>query len=185
MGTVKILVVVGMAVLLAGCPTGSLQPLYTEQDLIFDPGLVGTWTNKDGKETWDVKRSGEKSYDVLCTVEGEPHWFKLHLLQLGVYRFLDLYPKEKLSFKNGFFASHWIPAHMFYRIRNHGDVLQVAGVDNEFLMRLIAAKKTRIAQKVDDEVGLTGSTKELQEYVLRYVEVQEAFTGPEEYHRVK
>jgi hypothetical protein len=182
MHTVKVLLVVGIAVILAGCPTPSVQPLFTEQNLVFDPGLVGTWTDDEGKDTWVVKRSGEKSYDLSVTEDGEPYSLKLHLLQLGVYRFLDLSPKEKLSSK---IEGYWLPLHYFYRIRRDGDTVQVVGLEEDYLKPLIAAKKTRIAQMVDDAVLLTGSTKELQDYVLKHAEEQKAFTDPAEYHRVK
>jgi hypothetical protein len=182
MRTVNAVLVVGIAVLLAGCPAPSLQPLFTERDLIFDAGLVGTWTDGKGKDTWVVKRSGEKSYDLSGTEDGETHSLKLHLLQLGVYRFLDISPKEKL---NSWMEGYWVPAHYFYRIRRDGDTVQVVGVEDEYLKPLIAAKKTRIAQMVDDGVLLTGSTKELQDYVLKHAEEEKAFTEPAEFHRVK
>jgi len=182
MRTLKILVVVGIAALLAGCPAPSLQPLFTERDLIFDAGLVGTWTDSEGKDTWALTRSGEKSYDALITADGQSHSLKLRLLQLGVYRFLDLSPKEKL---NSWMEGYWVPVHYFYRIRRDGDTVQVVGLEEDYLKPLIAAKKTRIAQMVDDAVLLTGSTKELQDYVLRHAKEQKAFTEPGEYHRVK
>ena len=124
MRNAKMLLLAGMLLWLAGCSPPSLEPLFTQQDLVFEPRLTGTWADKDEKDTWAVKRSGEKSYDALCTEDGEPHWFKLHLVQLGAYLFLDLTPKEQLALKNGFFASHWVPTHTFFRVRIDGDRLR-------------------------------------------------------------
>jgi len=181
----KMLLLAGMLLWLAGCSPPSLQPLFTEQDLVFEPRLTGTWADKEEKVAWAVKRSGEKSYDALCTADGEPHWFKLHLVQLGTYLFLDLTPKEELALKNSFFASHWVPTHTFFRVRLDGDRLQVAALEEDYLKALVTSKKTRIGQMLSDAVVLTGSTRELQDYVLKHAEIQEAFTEPEEYHRVK
>jgi hypothetical protein len=179
------LLLAGMLLWLAGCSPPSLQPLFTEQDLVFEPRLTGTWADQEDKVTWVVKRSGEKSYDALCTADGEPHWFKLHLVQLGAYLFLDLTPKEELAFKNGFFASHWLPTHTFFRVRIDGDRLQVAALQLDYLKALVTSKKTRVGQMVGKEVMFTGATRELQDYVLKHAEIQEAFTEPAEYHRVK
>jgi len=71
----KIVVIFGAAVLLAGCIT-SLHPFYTEENLIFDPSLLGTWVVIDpetGREeaedgmTWTFTQSGEKGYDLIVT----------------------------------------------------------------------------------------------------------------------
>lgn len=185
MRNAKMLLLAGMLLWLAGCSPPSLQPLFTEQDLVFEPRLTGTWADKKAEVTWVVKRSGEKSYDALCTADGEPHWFKLHLVQLGTYLFLDLTPKEELALKNSFFASHWVPTHTFFRVRLDGDRLQVAALEEDYLKALVTSKKTRIGQMLSDAVVLTGSTMELQDYVLKHAEIQEAFTDLEEYHRVK
>ena len=185
MRNAKMLLLAGMLLWLAGCSPPSLEPLFTQQDLVFEPRLTGTWADKEDKDTWIVKRSGEKSYDALCTDDGEPHWFKLHLVQLGAYLFLDLTPKEQLALKNGFFASHWLPTHTFFRVRFDGDRLQVAALEVDYLKALVTSKKTRVGQMVGKEVMFTGATRELQDYVLKHAEIQEAFTEPAEYHRVK
>ena len=40
--------------LLGGC-VPSLQPLFTDRDLVFDPGLIGTWKDTDGETTWVLR----------------------------------------------------------------------------------------------------------------------------------
>jgi len=46
-----------------------LEPLYTEQDVIFDGNLVGQWEGKGG-EILDSIQMGEKAYDIIFT-EGD------------------------------------------------------------------------------------------------------------------
>lgn len=181
----KMLLLAGTVLWLTGCSPRSLQPLFTEQDLVFEPRLAGAWADREEKVTWSVKRSGEKSYDALCTADGEPHWFKLHLVQLGAHLFLDLAPKDELALKNEFFAGHWVPTHTFFRVRIDGDRLQVAALEVDYLEPLVVSQKTRIGQMLKDAVVLTGSTKELQDWLLKHAEIPDVFTEPEEYHRVK
>ncbi len=46
-----ILLPIVIAALLTGCGVQSVQPLYTEEDLIFDKELLGTWTWEAGHAT--------------------------------------------------------------------------------------------------------------------------------------
>src|SRR5947207_2132434 len=83
----KILLPVALAALcgLAGCLPTSINPLYTDKDLAFDPALVGVWSDKDdSKETWTFEKAGEKSYKFLYTEsDGRTGLFKARLLNIG------------------------------------------------------------------------------------------------------
>ncbi|MEI8078575.1 MAG: hypothetical protein WCH61_02965 [bacterium] len=75
---------IGLLFILSGC-IPSVHPLYTEQDLIFDPLLVGEWVDKDGKETWTFTKSAEKTYTLRYIDEkGKTGDFVVHLLQVGI-----------------------------------------------------------------------------------------------------
>lgn len=50
--------------ILSGCGVSSIHPLYTEQDVIFDPALLGDWTDKDSKGTSTFTKSGDKVYNL-------------------------------------------------------------------------------------------------------------------------
>jgi hypothetical protein len=45
-----------LAVFMGGCVL-SLHPLYTENDLIFEEKLLGTWAEEGSKVTWQFKRA--------------------------------------------------------------------------------------------------------------------------------
>lgn len=57
---------IGAVVLVAlvGC-VPSLHPLYTDGDLVFNPALVGEWSEKDSEERWIFTKSGEKEYRLV------------------------------------------------------------------------------------------------------------------------
>ena len=45
--------------IVTGCvPT--LNPIYTDKDLIFDPALLGTWGSDDPREKWVFEKTNEK-----------------------------------------------------------------------------------------------------------------------------
>jgi len=179
-----IMVALGLAVLMAGC-VPSLHPLFTEKDLVYDPALVGTWAEEEGEDIWIFRKSGDNAYDLIYSQKGVPAQFEAHLVQVAEFLFLDTYPKEP-HIKNDLYTIHLIPAHTFSRIWIEGDVLRLAMLDLDWLKRMIAEKKVDIAhERVDEGIVLTASTKELQEFVLKYAEDEEAFHDPTELHRQK
>ena len=175
-----------MAVLLAGC-VPSLQPLYTDREVVFDPALLGGWVDKGGEDKWVFSRSGDKNhYEVVNTRRGKsPGSFEGHLVQLGAYRFLDLYPTEP-DIDNETYKFHLIPAHSISRIWLEGDVLRVATLDQDWLWGNIKESKIQIAhERLDNSLLLTAPMAELQKLVLRYADDPKAFPDPSEFQRAK
>ena len=184
MRALKLMVALGLATLVAGC-VPSLHPLYTDEDLVYDPALVGTWTEEESEDTWTFRRVGDKSYDLIYTEGGVPARFDAHLVQLGESLFLDTYPGEP-DIKNDFYLIHLVPAHTFSRIQIEGDILRYAMLDLDWLRRMISEKKVSIAhEQVDGGVLLTASTTELQEFFIKYADDDKAFPDPTELHRRK
>ncbi len=58
------------------CIPTSINPLYTGQDLVFDPALIGVWRGEgDSKETWAFEKAGDKEYKFVYTEEDGTHSF--------------------------------------------------------------------------------------------------------------
>jgi hypothetical protein len=75
---------------------------------------------------------------------------------------------------------------MIWRLWLDGDTLRLAGLDGDWLGKMIDKKEITIAHlRRDGEVILTASTTELQQLVRRFAEDQEAFPDPEKYVRSK
>jgi hypothetical protein len=184
MRALKLTVALGLAVLVAGC-VPSLHPLYTEEDLVYDPALVGTWTEEESEDTWTFRKVGDKSYDLIYTEEGVPARFDAHLVRVGEFLFLDTYPGEP-DIKNGFYLIHLVPAHTFSRIEMEGDALRYAMLDLDWLKRMIAEKATDIGhEEMEGGILLTAPPNELQEFLLKYADDDNAFPDSKELHRQK
>ena len=185
MRTMKILLTFGIALLISGCLQPSLHPLFTEKDLVFDPALIGAWVGENEKETWILQKAGDHTYDLFYEGERDSAKFEAHLVRLGKFEFLDIYPEEP-DIKNGFYKSHLILAHTFSRIWRDGDTLRTAMLNPDWLKDMIARKKLKIAhERLHDWIVLTASTKELQKFILKYAEDVNAFPDPAEFHRQK
>src|SRR5882724_41447 len=84
-----------------GCvPVDSLNPLYTDKDIVFDSALLGEWVGSDAADDGGLKfnKEGDNAYQVIMTEtnggEIKRTFFHGHLLTLGKHRFLDIVPQN-------------------------------------------------------------------------------------------
>src|SRR5713226_7108606 len=83
---------------LLGC-LPSLNPLYTEKDLIHDPALLGAWVQKNEdsnkpERLWTFTKEDEHSYTLEIKEGDKRSPFGAHLLKLGEHRYLDICPAD-------------------------------------------------------------------------------------------
>lgn len=174
-----------LALLLSGCVTQSLQPLFTPKDVAFEPALNGIWVQKDENEqlvfsSW----KDQTGYSVTYTKEGKfPAGFDVHLVQFGNCRFLDALPAEP-EMKNELFAMHFVRAHSFHRIWLEGDRLRISSLDPEWLQKTMCQNGPDLGCAiVDDMVVLTAPTASLQALVMQHADDPSAFPEPSEWRR--
>ncbi len=175
-----------LAVLLALSCVRSLQPLYEDEDLVFEPRLLGTWTDSDGEDEWTFAR-GEGNEYVLTCLTGEDEVkaeFCGRLGKLGGAYFLDLFPEKGGAPmpKNDLLTMHLIPAHTFWRVRLIAEGgLHLDPFNADWLKDGIREGRLKIAHvETPDEVILTAGTSELQAFLARLATDNEAFTPSDE-----
>jgi len=181
------------AVLLGGCvPVVSLHPLFTEDNLVFEEKLLGTWVNDT---TWEFARfdaaggvdmlpdelrsQAERLYRLNITDnEGHKGSFVACLTRLDDRLFLDVFPdkfpsgepdveKMKMLY-NAFF---FLRVHTFVRVDSIGAQLQMRLTDDEKFEKLLEAEPKAVKHEmVEDRPVLTASTKELQAFVTKYAD---------------
>ena len=188
-----------LAGLLGGCiPVMSLHPLYTEEDVVFEEKLVGIWVD-DANGTWEFRRpdKSEKAYElVLYSPEGAKGLFVANLVKLENSLFLDVYPKQfpcELEDPNKtewhYNAFFFVPAHTFIKIDSIEPQLRMRLTDDEKMGELLEEDpnvvKHEVVEDYDGGIVLTGSTKELQAFVLKYADDSRLFTDEIIYSRKK
>lgn len=158
----------------------SLHPLYTDQDLIFDSSLLGTWTDADSKETWTFSRGGEKEYRLVYTDEdGKTGEFTARLLSAAGERFLNLTPANPLLAQNDYFKGHFLPTHTFVKISQVSGANQFSYLEPKWLKTYLDKNPTAIRhQTVSGEIILTASPREMQNFLLRHLNTEGAFAKP-------
>jgi len=167
-----------LAALAASC-VRSLQPLYEDGDLVFEPRLVGSWTDEDGEDSWTFERYDEKEYLLTCRTgeDREAAVFRGRLGKLGGAYFLDLTPEKKTGGKPGneFLALHLVPAHTFWRVRFE-DGLHLDPFSPDWLKEAIASGRVKTAHyAAPEEIILTAGPKDLQALLAGLAKDDEAF----------
>ena len=171
-----------------GCIPTSINPLYTAQDLVFDPALVGVWSGDgDSKEKWAFEKEGDTAYKLVYTDdEGKTGRFEAHLVKLGDTQFLDLFPDEsgiEEMNQSVFYKLHLLRAHSFLKVTRITPALQMAPLDLKWLRDYLAKYPKAIAHQKfgegdDAQIVLTASTPELRKFVVKHLSTEGAFGDP-------
>ena len=191
MKKITISVLVGTAWLVAGCFPTSINPLYTEPDLAFDPALAGVWRGDDegdaAKETWAFEKAGDKSYKLVHTdKDGRAGQFEVHRLKLGDTFLLDFFPaagSDQETNRNEIYQFHFVPVHSFAKVSRTDSALHLTFMGLEWLGKLLEKNPQAIGHEMvgpanDQRCVLTASTKDLQKFVRQNLDNKEAFIDP-------
>jgi hypothetical protein len=189
-----IVAIIIMITALSGC-LSTLHPLFTEKELVYDPRLLGSWRTGDGDDTAvfekgtpasfaqlpePLRKLAGKAYIVTFKDGEERLKYFAFLTKLGKELYLDYYPCEdeiQLQYDN-FYKQHFAKMHSFYRVRFTNDrAFEISEFDEGFLEQLIKNKQIRIRHEIrfDGNYVITAPTEELQQYVLKYSDVPEAY----------
>lgn len=165
-----------LVLVIAAC-VPSLHPLLTEEDYVFEEALLGTWAEADSAETWTFTRGEDAPYKlVYVDGEGKRGEFDVSLGALDGRLFLDLFPQNPPLEANDFYKAHLVPAHTFMLVRSIEPTLELASIDVEWLDAALEEDASLVRyEKVQDTTVLTAPTKELQEFVLRLVDNDDAW----------
>ncbi len=183
----KILATLIVAVLFSGCVVYSFYPLYTEKDLFPNEILTGKWTDDDSTIwTFEHPYKGEKipknidstSY-ILHTkdTDNKESKFSVHIIKLGGYYFVDFYLEDFPGGEDIDLASfHIVPVHTFAKLEVKENELKLNWFNPDWLKKLIEENKIRIHHEDNgDYILLTAKPGELQKFVTKYVDTEEAF----------
>ena len=171
----------------SGCIVYSFYPLYTEKDLFANEILTGSWVDNDSTE-WkfehpykgkELPENLDSSSYVLFLKDknNNESKFSVHVIKLGGYYFLDFYLEDFLDNEELDLASfHIVPVHTFAKFTFTRNKIQINWYDQDWLEKLIKGNKIRIRHEYNgDYILLTASPKDLQKFVSKYVDSEEAF----------
>lgn len=175
----------GLALLLlAGCVTLSVYPYYTAKDVIFDSALLGNWieegkTNADG-QVWTFEKINERAYRFTVTdTDKDKFEFDAHLFKLKGHTFLDCLRRDRER------DEFTVPGHVLLRVDQLQPTLEVRVLDYDWLKKLLEKNPKAIRHALIPKAGangnesedlvLTASTAELQKFILKHLNTEEAW----------
>jgi hypothetical protein len=189
MKTTKVILSFALFLFFSGCVVYSFYPLYTEKDLFPNTLLLGKWLDEDGTE-WNFeyaykgKRVPENmdstSYILTQKYKDEEmddsSEFSVHVIKLGRNYFLDFYMEDYMNDDLLLKNFHIIPVHTFAKLTVKENKLEIHWFDQEWLEDLLKKNRIRIHHENNgDFILLTAKPAELQKFVLKYADDEEAF----------
>jgi len=174
----------------------SLHPLYTKKDLILDNTIVGTWISDESSKdisVWNIKKykyieqpgpfgGKHKFSDKLYRLEhiqySDTIGFDLFLIKLDNNFYFDFYPEDYES-ENYMRNIHLFPVHTFAKVEIEKNSIKINQFSISFLEELIKQNRIKIShEKSGQNIILTASTEELQKFVVKYADDEDAFEEP-------
>ena len=166
----RMLAVLTFALMLTGCgDLLSTEPLATEEDILFDAALLGTWFDQDDTVI-TVKSEKQPVYEILFigTEDGNKIRLSGQLVQFGDQRILDVSDAD-----GGLFS---IQAHAWIRVQKKGSGIQIQYLDSKWLQE--KARESGLPLfTADGHPVLTASSAKLREFIGQYGTKPEAGGG--------
>ena len=126
------------------------QPLYTDQDLIFDENLIGQWEGKDGKILDSIRVEDYEAYDMTYVDEDETEYQCIaNLVKLKGMVFLALFSDESsLEYKDSC-GSHLIPDY-FVMVEQVEPILLLRHIEYDEVAEMLEGDPESLKQETTD-----------------------------------
>ena len=179
--------------------TPSLHPIYTPDDIIYDPTLIGTWQAQDSVETLEFSPYSEKetAYSMIYTdSDGNTGEFLAHLVSVGDHMFLNIYPEPQ---ETGEVDNAWLlllGVNAFVLVEQIDPELIIRDMDEEWLSSYLTENRDALKHEFvvnsftdgvpepESKLVLTASPEELQAFMIEHIDTEGAYDDPTVYTRV-
>ena len=193
MKKVSILLVFTFLIIFLSSCLKTLHPIFTVKDIVYEQKLLGTWkakasnddlafaviTNLSSDNSIELPEKivaiKQKGYLILYKNQnGEIiDQFIAFLARIGKHLYFDYYPADKKEDRklDEFWREHFIKMHTSFRVEIANDgSFELSQFDESYVTDLIDKKKIRISHETDpdDNIVITASTSELQQYIMKY-----------------
>ena len=189
-GKLTILVAAVALLVLAGCIPSSLNGIYTDDNLVFEPALVGVWgdpENPTSNERNEFIRTGENEYQLVSfNDEGEACLFDIHMSRIGDALFLDFFPEGKDIDIPDCYELNVIGLHTFFKVDQLEPTLKLSAINYDWLKDNLKKNPNALShQIIENNYILTGSTDEIVAFLAKHSSTEEAFEQMEAMVRIE
>ena len=181
---------------LPGCLL-TFYPIYGLKDVVYDPAYLGIYVNPDPEDgqadVLHMERLDASGVQVpagISSIRSKGYLVKFaekdgaitsqfiaFMVVLKGNYYIDFYPHHQGLKKFGAYGELKIPMHAVYRISlEDKKKLTLRRFDQEFLNELIQKRQIRIShEKIGEKLVVTATTSELQQYISKYGDQNEAY----------
>jgi hypothetical protein len=158
-----------LVALLTGC-VGSVQPVYTDSDLVYDAGLLGGWRDSASSATATVSAAKSSAYAIALTDEdGKQGQFTAHLARVGEMTLLDVEPQGLPEALSETYRDHFVPLHSFFFVTRGKDRLALITLEPDRLSDFLRAQPGAVPHFLHDhDIVLTGEPRVIQAFLASY-----------------
>ena len=178
-----------LLILIVGCiPPLTVNPLYTEKDIVYDPDIAGLWSKDNLKEAWQFTKSAGDFYNLKILSEDGTSYYVVYLFKIKDILYMDAYPDLKWIISNEKNPNMlMIPAHLFLQVKKAESELELTALDQEWLAEYIKDHPDAIPYEMifdekhldSKDIGplmlITASTEKLQNFVIKIQTIKDAF----------
>ena len=197
--TRMILMVTVLFSLVSSCAVISFYPLYTEDVLIRNDKIIGKWLSKSDSIVWEIKFDEKKwkekknegvhvggkhvpnkfTYSLYVYETKRPNKkteYSLHLVELDGKMYFDFFPESWETTEDGLLNAHLIEVHTFAKTEISKDSIQIKWYDIDWFEKQLIKNKIRMKyEKNSRNILITAQPKELQKFVIKYSDDENAF----------
>lgn len=192
--------VVLLMLIISGCTVLSFYPLYTEDVLIRNDKIIGKWETIESSDTlvWEIIFKDKKwikkhnnpadrgsreepnkfAYSLFLYYAANPEKkaeFQLHLVELNGKTYIDFFP-EQWNVDISILEFHLMGVHTFAKVNIENDSIAINWFDSDWFKDNLESNKIRIKhEKNSANILLTAQPKELQKFVSKYSNDEDAF----------
>jgi hypothetical protein len=131
-----LLAVLLSAAISSGCLVLSINPVYDETTIAWDPNLVGKWEDADDKSAMQIDRGEWRSYRVHYVHPIETGDLTAYLTIIGNDRYLDVMPARGEDR-----GSFLLPVHALLRVRLDGDRLELTPLSYDWFFDRLRSER--------------------------------------------
>lgn len=183
MRTGKLIAMIIPAVVVFGCIPQSLHPIYTEDSLVTDDGLLGAWGSDD--DFWRFEEGKDKSYKLTICGKGQELVFEAHLTRIRDRIYLDMLLADLPIERNDWLAMHIVPVHTFWELDRSGDTLRIRTLKYDWLKDRFENDKFWIAyEPVQEWYIFTAKPERMQRFIRKWMTHEEAWSDWEDAPRM-
>ena len=149
---------------------GSVQPVYTEADLVSDASLLGAWRDSGSTARASVTAAKSTAYAIAFTDEdGKQGHFTAHLARVGEMTLLDVEPEALPEILSETYRDHFVPLHSFFFVKLGKDRVVLTTLELDKLNDFVQAQPGAVPHFVHDhDVVFTGEPRVIQAFLASY-----------------